>query len=106
MKEDNLIRFTKETAAEMGRRGNKKSAETKRRKKKLKEYLQAWLEMESQSPERKGMTNAESISLSMIFEAENGNTKAYEVIRDTIGEKPVQEIAVSDIEVVIEETDS
>ena len=34
------------------------------------------------------------ISLSLIMSALSGNTKAYEVIRDTIGEKPKENINV------------
>lgn len=37
----------------------------------------------------------EKISLSLIQEAVNGNTKAFEVIRDTIGEKPKDDIDVT-----------
>ena len=34
------------------------------------------------------------ISLSLLQEALNGNTKAFEIIRDTIGEKPKENISV------------
>lgn len=34
----------------------------------------------------------EKISLSLIQEALTGNTKAFEVIRDTIGEKPKEDV--------------
>ena len=37
----------------------------------------------------------EKISLSLIQEALSGNTKAFEVIRDTIGEKPKDDIDVT-----------
>lgn len=103
---DGLIKFTKENASEMGKRGKIASDKKKKEKKLLREHLMELLEMQSQSPERPNMTNAESISLSLVYEAENGNVKAYEVIRDTIGEKPVQEIALNEIEVTIDETDS
>lgn len=34
----------------------------------------------------------EKISLSLIAQAMEGNTKAFEVIRDTVGEKPTDKI--------------
>ena len=36
------------------------------------------------------MTNAEAMVISMITKALEGDTKAFEVIRDTAGQKPVQ----------------
>lgn len=35
------------------------------------------------------------ISLSLIQEALDGSTKAYEIIRDTIGEKPQDNVKIS-----------
>lgn len=34
----------------------------------------------------------EKMSLSLITKALNGDTKAFEIIRDTIGEKPVEKV--------------
>lgn len=58
----------------------KKSVEKRRERRALKEELLLLLD-----------TNQfrEKISLAMITEAVNGNVKAFEVIRDTIGEKPI-----------------
>lgn len=36
--------------------------------------------------------NQKNISVAMLKQAMNGSVKAFEVIRDTIGEKPVEEI--------------
>ena len=36
----------------------------------------------------------EKISTALINEAQKGNTKAYEIIRDTIGEKPMDKLEV------------
>ena len=37
-----------------------------------------------------GMSNAEAMVVSMIQKALEGDTKAFEVLRDTAGQKPVQ----------------
>lgn len=69
--------------------GGVASAKSRRARKTLKEELLLLLE--------KGDTQ-QKISLSLIAEALNGNTKAFEVIRDTIGEKPTdkQEVKIVD----------
>jgi hypothetical protein len=96
--QDNLIPFSersKEEARELGRKGGIASGEARRRKKSLKEELITLLE--------NGNTQ-EKISLAIIQQALDGNTKAFEVIRDTIGEKPVDKLEAdvsSDINIVI-----
>ena len=68
-----------EEARERGRNGGIKSGIAKRARKTLKEELLLLLSS--------GNTQ-EKISLALIQEALNGNVKAFESIRDTIGEKP------------------
>ena len=41
------------------------------------------------------------INLALIQRALNGDTKAYEVVRDTIGEKPVDKIVVAEVDQTI-----
>ena len=41
--------------------------------------------------------NNRRISIAIFERALNGDTKAFEVIRDTIGEKPKEEIEVNDV---------
>ena len=70
--------FTKDDV-ELARKANEKSHEVKREKKALREELILLLSQ--------GKTQ-EKMSLAIIEEAIKGNVKAFEVIRDTIGEKP------------------
>ena len=70
-----------EKQVEIARKGAMASAEAKRRRKTLKEELLILLE--------NGNTQ-EQISLAVIKKALEGDIKAYETIRDTIGEKPVE----------------
>lgn len=74
--------------------GGKASAEARKRRKSLKEELLAILS-DGDVQER--------ISLALVKEAIAGNnagsvTKAYEVIRDTIGEKPVDKVMISEVD--------
>jgi hypothetical protein len=74
---------TKKEARERGRNGGIASGKARAARKTLKEELLLLLSQ--------GNTQ-EKISLSLITEALAGNTKAFEIIRDTIGEKPVDKV--------------
>ena len=79
---------SKKKARELGAKGGKKSGEVKRARKTLKEELLLLL--------ADGKVQ-ETISLALINEAMRGNnsgsvTRAFEVIRDTIGEKPIDKL--------------
>ena len=79
---ENLNPFqSEEEAREKGRRGGIASGESKRKRKALREELLALL----QSNNAQDMMCAK-----LIDQAKNGSIKAFEVIRDTIGEKPVE----------------
>ena len=88
----------KKEARERGKAGGKRSGEVRRQRKTLKEELLLLL--------ASGNTQ-EKMSLSMIQEALNGNVKAFETIRDTIGEKPIDKAEVktevTTVNVVLEE---
>ena len=72
---------TPQELREMTRKGGIRSGEVRRARKTLREELLALLSQ--------GDTQ-ERISLAQLEKALNGDTKAFEVIRDTIGEKPTE----------------
>ena len=79
---------SKKEARERGRKGGLASGEARRKRKTLKEELLLVLS---------DGDIQEKISIALINEAINGNnagsvTKAFEVIRDTIGERPVEKV--------------
>lgn len=78
---------TVEEARELGRKGGIKSGEVRREKKLLRSLLE-----EALLKETKTGNNAVDITNAIIKKAKKGNVKAYEVIRDTIGEKPKENI--------------
>ena len=88
--EQNLkpVSSTKE-ARERGRKGGLASGEARRKRKTLKEELLLMLS--------EGETQ-QSVTLALIEKAMSGDTKAFEVIRDTIGEKPVDKVMIADVE--------
>ena len=80
---------SKEEARERGRKGGLASGEARRKRKTLKEELLLMLS--------DGETQ-QSVTLALIEKAMSGDTKAFEVIRDTIGEKPVDKVMIADVE--------
>ena len=85
---------TKEEVKKIASKGGKASGEARRKRKTLREELLAMLE--------DGNTQNQ-ITLALIQEAKSGNnagsvTKAFEVIRDTIGEKPVDKVMVAEVD--------
>ena len=89
LNESNLISLadrTTEEQREIARKGGLKSGEVRKARKTLKETLLLMLEQ--------GNTQ-DNITLALLQKALNGDTKAYEVIRDTVGEKPTDKIEQS-----------
>lgn len=84
--------ITTETASEMGKKGAAKSAESRRNKKLLKDCLEILLDKMMDGEDGDKITGSEAISTSLFKRALEGDTKAFEIIRDTIGQKPVDKV--------------
>ena len=100
--EKNLIPNSKRSPKEVrenGRKGGQKSGEVRREKRLLKELLEeALLKKTKTGNKYVDITNA------LIKRAEEGNVKAYETIRDTLGQKPIDKVEHSgNIPVVIKD---
>lgn len=94
--EQNLIpanQRSKSEARANSSKGGIASGVSRRNKKTLKETLKALLELKHDVDGVEIKGNA-AIGIALIKQALNGNVKAFEVIRDTIGEKPVSGISL------------
>lgn len=87
-----------EEAREAGRKGGKRSGEVRAARKTLREELLALLTQDITDKNGRQMKTQTAISASMIKQALSGSTKAYEIIRDTIGEKPVDKVMVAEVD--------
>ena len=103
---------SKDEARERGRKGGLKSGEVRRQKRTLKEQMETLLSLpvkddntrnfiESLGIDPETIDNATAITLSIYQEALKGNTKAYELIRDTLGEKPTDKLQVEEAPVIV-----
>lgn len=77
--------------------GGKASAESRKRKKLLRECLDELLAKEYTS-EGKTLTGSEALAVTLMKKAMKGDVKAFEVLRDTAGEKPVEKVMVAEVE--------
>lgn len=83
-----------EEAREKGRKGGIKSAEVKKQRKAFREELLEMLMITTRDEEGNERTQQEQVLAALIMEAKDGNVKAYESIRDTIGEKAMEQLTV------------
>lgn len=83
---------SREEAKKNGQIGGIKSGEARRAKKTMKAMLDYLLEKEIENKKGEKASTQEAISVALIKQALSGNVKAFEVIRDTIGEKPEQNV--------------
>lgn len=111
---ENLLKGNPETQfktgrkqAEIARKGGIASGEAKRRARTLKETLEKLLSLPINDEQTKDfirqlgfndeeLDNKTAINVAMYQEALKGNVKAYELIRDTVGEKPTDKVAIEE----------
>lgn len=89
-----VTKRSKEEAREISKKGGIRSGESRRERKKLKEELLLLLSENN---------NNRKMSLAILKKALKGNIKAFEIIRDTIGEKPKEQIESTNIEMSYED---
>ena len=95
--EKNLRVPTSSEARENGKKGGIASAESRKRKKLLRECIDELLAKEYTS-EGKTLTGSEALAVTLMKKAMKGDVKAFEVLRDTAGEKPVEKVMVAEVE--------
>lgn len=97
---DNLIPLNKRTKAEQRRivtKGGIASGEARRNKRMLKEIFETLLNEEITDKNGVKRTVKEAGAMNIVKQYISGNLKAFELVRDTIGEKPAETIITADI---------
>lgn len=74
--------------------GGQASGEARRRKRDIRMALEILLEKDYTDKKGNTMSGAEAIALKQLEKALKGDTKAFEVVRDTVGQKPVEKVSV------------
>ena len=108
-KEDNLVKgdeahkFTPEEHS----KGGKASAEARRKKRDLREALEMLLEKDFKDKNGNVLSGTEVITAKLFEKASKGDVRAFETIRSTVGQDPVQKVMIAEVDqAVIDEVES
>lgn len=94
--EQNLKRnFTRAERQENGRKGAAVTNAKIASRKSCKELLEMALKMPD---DETGLTNDYAVAMALIEKAKKGSIEAYGIIRDTLGERPVDKFSQTDSE--------
>lgn len=85
-------------AVENGRKGGIASGVARREKKSLREAMQVLMDADLTGKGGKKMTGTEAMAARAFQAALKGDWKAWELVRDTAGQKPVDKVMVADVE--------
>lgn len=98
--QENLIpcdKRTKDEAREIGIKGGVASGEARRRKRDIRAAMEALLEKRYKTSMGE-LSGAEAISLKQMEKALKGDPKAFELVRDSAGQKPIEKVVVAEVE--------
>lgn len=87
-----------ELSREEAKKGGKASAEARRRKRDLRNALEMLLERNITDKNGNEMTGTEAITAKLFEQALKGNIKAFETIRSTVGQDPIQKVMIAEVE--------
>lgn len=83
---------------ENARKGGQASGRARRRKKDLAQALQMLLDKKYSDKNGNQITGTEAIATKLFEQAMKGNIRAFETLRDTVGQKPVEKVMVSEVD--------
>ena len=113
-RKDNLIPEAHKLTAEDRVKGGKTRAENQRRQKQLREEIQALLDAELSDDRGNIVTGSKAMALKAFQQALKGDWRAWELVRDTSGQKPVEKVVyaeidpdvISEVEALVEEDEN
>lgn len=105
------IQQTSEEASKAGKIGGVKSGEARRKKKLMRQQMEMLLELPIKSRkireqleelgiDNNELTNQMALIVSMYQKALKGDTRAFELLRDTIGEKPKEVHTIEEVPII------
>ena len=90
-----------EQQVEIARQGGVASGIARREKKSLREAMQVLMDTDLTGKDGKTMTGTEAMAAKAFQAALKGDWKAWELVRDAAGQKPVDKVMVADVEKTI-----
>ena len=98
MNEQNLKPLSTEKAREIGAKGGKASVEARRKKRDLREALEMLLEKDFKDRNGNVLSGTEVITAKLFEKASKGDVRAFETIRSTVGQDPVQKVMIAEVD--------
>lgn len=89
---------TKDEQREIARQGGIASGEARRRKRDLRQALEILLEKDFKDKNGNSISGTEAITTKLFEQAMKGNVKAFETIRATVGQDPVQKVMIAEVD--------
>lgn len=83
---------------ENGQKGGIASGEARRRKRDLRLALEMLLEKDFKDKNGKTITGTEAVTAKLFEKAMKGDVRAFETLRDTVGQKPIDKVEVTKID--------
>lgn len=95
--------LTHKLTAEELRKGGQNSGKSRREKAMISKYLNDWLSDKAEYKDKDGktkkMTGAEAAAMKLIQKfMRDGDLRAFELLRDTAGQKPVEKVMIAEVE--------
>ena len=90
--------LTESEQREISQKGGRASGEARQAKKSLREAMQILMDADLTGKDGKTMTGTEAMAAKAFQAALKGDWKAWELVRDTAGQKPVERVMVADVE--------
>ena len=104
--EQNLRPCEYKLSQEEAKKGGINSGEARRRKRDLRIALETLLEKDFKNKSGEVVSGAEAIALKQFKKALKGDTRAFETVRHTAGQKPVDKIQLAEVDAeVIDEVE-
>ena len=94
----NLIPQAHKLTVEEQSAGGKRSAEVRREKRDLKRAFDALLEKAYTDAKGVKKTGAELLAMKQFESALKGDPRAFEIVRDTSGQKPIERVMIADVD--------
>lgn len=104
--EENLRPCEYQLSKEEAKKGGIASGKARAEKRDLRKALELLLEQTYTDKKGVTRTGAQAITEKLFAEVMKGNVKAFEVLRDTVGQKPVEKVMLAEVDQkVIEEVE-
>ena len=89
---------TKGEQREIAKKGGIASGKSRRQKRDLRRALEVLLERDYKDKDGNMLSGAEAITAKLFQKAMKGDVRAFETLRDTVGQKPVEKVMIAEID--------